>query len=447
MTLTPPRRPQTATLFVQVLALVVLSLFIAQAINVWVVLQLPRPKPEFYTAPEITQALLRGAEAPQSDDARPLVVTLEAKAPPIVQDARFFHRLRNQVAASLNVPPERIRVSDSDYADRRLIRDVRARLAKVGQSDVPFVIAPFQVSVQQPDGRWLTARPPRSRLPNVWQQRVILWYLITAAAMIPMVWLVSRRLSGSVAVFAEAAERLGRDPNAPPLQAKGPSEIRPAIDAFNEMQDRLRRYVVDRTAMAAAMAHDLRTPLTRLRFRIESAPPDVRDKMAADIDEMEAMISASLAYVRDQRRTAHTPMELSSLIESIVDDMAETGAPVTVDRADRVVLRADPMGLKRMATNLIENACKFGGSARCRVINEGGVALIQVEDDGAGIPEADLEKVFEPFYRGEPSRSRETGGSGLGLAAVRSIARAHGGDATVRNKPAGGLIAEVRLPL
>ncbi len=447
MTAAAPRRPQTATLFVQVLALVVLSLLLAQAINVWVVFQLPRPKPEFYTAAEISQALLRGPAPPRRHDTRTLVVTLDRRPPPGADEAIGFPRLRADLAAPLGVSPTRVRISDYDLADQRSIRDVRARLAKAGQTDAPFLIAPFRVSVQQADGRWLIARTPHSRMPTTWQQRVILWYLITAAAMIPMVWLVSRRLSSSVAVFAEAAERLGRDPNAPPLPSKGPSEIRPAIDAFNEMQDRLRRYVVDRTAMAAAMAHDLRTPLTRLRFRIESAPADVRDKMAADIDEMEAMISASLAYVRDQRRTAHTPMELSSLIESIVDDMAETGAPVTVDRADRVVLRGDPMGLKRMASNLIENACKFGGAARCRVIAEDGIALVEVEDDGPGIPDKDLERVFEPFYRGEPSRNRETGGSGLGLAAVRSIARAHGGDAVVRNRPGGGLLAQVRLPL
>ena len=212
------------------------------------------------------------------------------------------------------------------------------------------------------------------------------------------------------------------------------------------MQDRLRRYVIDRTAMAAAIAHDLRTPLTRLRFRVESAPPELQAKMTADIEEMEAMISASLAYARDSRgANQHTALELSSVLDSIVDDMAETGKTVTVERSERLVIGGDPMGLRRLVTNLIENACKFGGGCRTRVFAQDGCAIIQIEDDGPGVPEGDLERAFEPFYRGEPSRSRETGGSGLGLATVRTIARAHGGDVTLRNRPAPekGLIAEL----
>jgi signal transduction histidine kinase len=267
-------------------------------------------------------------------------------------------------------------------------------------------------------------------------------------AMAPVAWLFARRMSSSVALFAAAAERLGRDPNAPPLTVKGPREIVPAISAFNDMQDRIRRYVSDRTAMAAAVAHDLRTPLTRLRFRIEAAAPEARSKMAADIDEMEAMVAATLAYAKDAQGAAErTRLELSSLLESVVDDLTETGAQVSIDKAERVVITGDPMGLRRMLINLIENACKFGGGARTRLLTEPGWAMLEIEDDGPGIRDADLDRVFEPFYRAEPSRSRETGGSGLGLAAVRSIARLHGGDVLLRNRPKGGLTAQVRLPV
>jgi two-component system, OmpR family, sensor kinase len=170
--------------------------------------------------------------------------------------------------------------------------------------------------------------------------------------------------------------------------------------------------------------------------------------MAADIDEMEAMVAATMAYVRDASGVVeHTRLELSSLLESVVDDLAETGAQASIEHAERVVISGDPTALRRLLGNLIENACKFGGKARARLESQSDWAVATVEDDGPGIPEADLEKVFEPFYRGEPSRNRETGGSGLGLAAVRAIARLHGGDVTLSNLPGGGLCATVKLPL
>lgn len=200
--------------------------------------------------------------------------------------------------------------------------------------------------------------------------------------------------------------------------------------------------------MVGAIAHDLRTPLTRLRFRIEAAPEELRGKMSSDLDEMEAMISATLAFVRDATQASHrTKLELSSLLESLVDELAETGKQARVDHAEKVVLEGDPISLKRMFANLIENAIKYGGQARVRVYADGPSAVVEIEDDGPGVPVAELERVFEPFYRREPSRSRETGGIGLGLAVVRTVARAHGGDAELQNRKGGGLTARVRLPL
>jgi signal transduction histidine kinase len=249
--------------------------------------------------------------------------------------------------------------------------------------------------------------------------------------------------------MARAAERLGRDPQAPPLAVRGSSEIAIAAAAFNDMQEKLRRYVDDRTAMVGAVAHDLRTPLTRLRFRIEAAPEEQRAKMAADIEQMEQMISATLAFVRDASRPAErTPLELSSLLESLCDEMAETGADTDiVARGDKVVIDGDPMALRRLFTNLLENAVKFGTRARARVFRDDAFAVVEIADDGPGIPPADIERVFEPFYRREPSRSRQTGGIGLGLAVVRSIARGHGGDVILVNRNGGGLTARVQLPL
>ncbi|HEX2562037.1 ATP-binding protein, partial [Phenylobacterium sp.] len=264
----------------------------------------------------------------------------------------------------------------------------------------------------------------------------------------PIAYLFARRLSAPIRLFADAAERLGRDPRAPALSLKGSAEIAVAVRAFNEMQERLKRYVEDRTAMVGAIAHDLRTPLTRLRFRIESAPEDVRAKMAADIDQMEEMISAALTFVRDaSSHGERTALELSSLVESVADEMAETGAKTEVEQAEKVVLDGDPIALRRLVTNLFENAVKFGGQARARVFRTESAAVVEIDDDGPGIPPGETERVFEPFYRREPSRSRKTGGAGLGLAVVRSVARGHGGDVSLINRPGGGLTARVELPL
>jgi signal transduction histidine kinase len=200
--------------------------------------------------------------------------------------------------------------------------------------------------------------------------------------------------------------------------------------------------------MVGAIAHDLRTPLTRLRFRIEGLPEEQRIKMSADIDQMEAMISAALTFVRDTSQPAQRRrLELSSLLESLCDEMAETGAATEIETGDKVVLEGDPMALRRLFANLLDNAVKFGGRARARVSRVGATAVVEIDDDGPGIPPTDRERVFEPFYRREPSRSRNTGGAGLGLAIVRSIARGHGGDVDLVNRTGGGLTARVQLPL
>ncbi|MHB8530426.1 MAG: sensor histidine kinase, partial [Caulobacteraceae bacterium] len=207
-------------------------------------------------------------------------------------------------------------------------------------------------------------------------------------------------------------------------------------------------YVEDRTAMIGAVAHDLRTPLTRLRFRIEAAPEPLRARLESDIDEMEAMIAATLAFVQDAARARpHTKLEIASVVETVMDEAAETGADAAVEQADRVVVDGDPLALKRLIANLVNNALKFGSAARGRVFQDGSMAVVEVDDDGPGMAESEMERAFEPFRRLESSRSRDTGGIGLGLAVVRAIARSHGGDVTLHNRAGGGLRARVSLPL
>jgi signal transduction histidine kinase len=439
----------TAPLLVQLLTLTGLTLVAAWAMSALLLFLLPPPAPDFYRLGEIERAY-RGA-AQTFTERQPLKRLTLDKAPGPELEGRVIPEMRERIARDLGVPMTDVVVAGErgPLADRRVGRIIRDRAARAGMSDEEhFLIAPFQVGVRQADGRWLVIQPETPFGLSDWQQRVALWFTLSALAMLPIAWIFARRLSLPIRVFAEAAERLGRDPNAPPLALKGPAEVATAARAFNEMQERLRRYVEDRTAMVGAIAHDLRTPLTRLRFRIESLPEEQRAKYASDLDQMEEMITATLTFVRDATKAAErTPLELSSLVESLCDEMAETGAKTEVEPGEKVILEGDPMALRRLIANLLENAVKFGGRARARVFQYDGHAVVEIDDDGPGIPEKDTEKVFEPFYRREPSRSRQTGGIGLGLAVVRSIARGHGGDVNLINRVGGGLTARVQLPL
>jgi signal transduction histidine kinase len=200
--------------------------------------------------------------------------------------------------------------------------------------------------------------------------------------------------------------------------------------------------------MLAAIAHDLKTPLTRLRFRADAAPPELRDKLAADVAEMDAMIAAVLAYVRGaQDRAAWALIDLTALVQAAADDFADTGAKVTVGEMASARVRGDTLALRRLVANLLQNAVKFAGEAEVSVTTADGQARIEVADRGPGLDPAELEAAFEPFRRAEPSRSRDTGGVGLGLPIARAIAREHGGEVTLSNREGGGLAAEVGLPL
>jgi signal transduction histidine kinase len=311
----------------------------------------------------------------------------------------------------------------------------------------PVLFMPFYAAVQQPDGGWLELRADRPLFGEI-ASRLALWLLATTAIIAPIAFVLARRLTRPISSFALGAERLGQDPRAPRLEVTGPAEVQSAVRAFNGMQDKLRSYVEHRVRLVAAIAHDLRTPLTRLKIQIEALPDEVRPRAEREITLMDAMIESTLAFVKDadtlqDRHRLH----LLSLVESVADDLSDIGQDVDVEQGGDPVIEGDPLALRRLVTNLIDNAVKFGGKARCRVYVDGDTAVIQIDDDGPGIPDRDLERLFEPFVRGEESLYRETGGIGLGLSIVRTIAHAHGGVATLGNRLGGGLRAETRIPL
>lgn len=489
--------PGSAPLFVQALGLVIVTLVAAQLIAIAVVFNLPPPPPEVYRLSEITRAV-KGGVTVQPRDGRALLIRRHAGPIRGLVDNRRRAEFKAALAREIGVDPARIEM-DIDTGPRFFVRAQKRTFIQDlprerrlrdglggpggprgdndpgrpdapggpggpggppgdfggpprgqrldGPRDEPFIVGDFKLAIHQDNGRWTVIEPKPAIRFDTWQQRILLILVLSMLCVSPLAWLFARRLSGPISAFAGAAERLGRDPRAAPLELKGSAEVIAAANAFNMMQERLRRYVEDRTAMIGAVAHDLRTPLTRLRFRIEAVPDDVRAKLASDIDQMEAMIAATMAFVRDTTRPAErTRLELASLLESIIDEAAETGGQASVELGEKIVIDGDPVALRRLLTNLVENGLKYGGAVQGRVRAEGRLAVIEIDDNGPGIVPAELDRVFEPFFRSEPSRNRETGGIGLGLAVVRSVARAHGGDVTLHNRPEGGLRARVELP-
>ncbi|TCU55986.1 signal transduction histidine kinase [Novosphingobium sp. PhB57] len=293
----------------------------------------------------------------------------------------------------------------------------------------PFIEGDFVAATRQPDGQWLAVAPRAEPFPNAWQKRVMLWFALSLAIISPLAWLFARRIVVPLKDFAQAAEQLGRDPSATILPLSGPAEIGRAANAFNQMRYRLRAFVDDRTAMVGAISHDLRTPLTRLRFRIEDVPDDQREGLLKEVTEMEAMISQVIAFIRD----ASTPgprkrVDFADLIAGSVADAQLVGGKVTIEHNLHIPVEVDPVGIRRLLGNLLENAIKYGDSAKVRVSLLDGEAVAEIVDAGPGIPEDEFDRAFEPFYRSETARKSGQNGTGLGLAVCRSIARAHGGD-------------------
>ena len=479
-------RLSSAPIFVQVLLLVVVSLVAAQVINLGVILLLPDPPPMGFTVDEAARALK--GEKVVTKQGQTLKVRLQQDEPNFRSDLPghepLMPLLTGMLARELAVPEDRVRtaVRPFDVRIRRMANSVELRGVKRKDDTQLFIsvappppevehlrdhrklhgdlmwqmrtrgighsllFPPFAAALKLPNGQWAVLEPTRPLL-SPWQVRTIVWFALSALLLAPLAWLIARRLARPIHTFAGAAERLGGDPNAPPLdETRGPAEVRAAAHAFNDMQEKLRRYVEERTSMVAAIAHDLRTPLTRMRFRIEGAPEEIRDKVAADIEQMDGMVSQALTFVRgDTVRGERVKLDLGALIQSVSDDLAEMGSEVTFG-GGKLVVEGDPIGLRRLVTNLVENAVKFGSRARVTLLREDGAALVRIDDDGPGLAEDEIERVFEPFQRADPSRSPATGGFGLGLSVARSIARAHGGEVSLANRDGGGLTATVRLP-
>ena len=306
----------------------------------------------------------------------------------------------------------------------------------------------FTVQIALTDGSWVTfdtfLSPESAQMPV----RVGLTLLILLGTVLLLSLVAVRWVTGPLSSLATAADELGADINRPPLQETGPVEVQRAARAFNTMQARLSRYIADRTRILAAMSHDLKTPITRLRLRSEMLDDEaLRGKFAKDLDEMESMVRQTLDFMRDERSVEPVQsVDLMAMLESLQTDYQDTGVAIEIEGSLAGPYPCRPRSLRRCLTNIVDNAIRYGGRAIIRADEVAERIAIRVLDEGPGIPDEQIEKAFEPFFRGEASRSRETGGTGLGLGIARNIARAHGGELSLRNRPEGGLEATLSLP-
>lgn len=434
-------------IFWQTLALVLASLIVSQAVSVALLLSLPAPRPDFNRLSDIAETLM-GHERDRSRRERALRVDMEAAAPvpgdSLTSDPGFTVRLADR----MGVDPARVLLfyepdQRASFPFRRGHVDNMQPMRRGEPLFFNRVIAAVQV-----DKGWRVVRTPSRSPVSPWQKRLILWFGISVLVLVPFVWFFARALARPIRRFSEAADRMGADPLAPAVPEEGPSELRTTARALNRMQERLGAYLAERTAMIGAIAHDLRTPLARIAFRIESAPEGVRDKVQEDIEQMRAMIAATIGFVRGATHVRELgSIDLAGLLTRLVEQEREVGRAVTAGPMAPLKILGDPVSLARLFQNLIDNGVAYGGAVLVSLSREGAKAVVHIADRGPGVPAETIERLFQPFERGDPSRSRATGGIGLGLTIARDIAREHGGTLILRNRAGGGMEAVCAFPI
>jgi two-component system OmpR family sensor kinase len=303
------------------------------------------------------------------------------------------------------------------------------------------------VSMRLEDGSWVDVTATRNIEPRTGLHQIALSTTIMVLGVIGVATFLIRQLTRSLRVLADAANRL--DPNAgfSPVEETGPSEVRTLSIAFNDMQKRVKRLVDDRTQMLAAISHDLKTPLTRMRLRSEDiADSELARAVTSDLAEMEAMIDGTLDFLRGEIISEATkPLDLMPLLSTICSDLTDAGYQVDLDAKRPCIIKGRRLSLKRALTNIIENAVKYGSQARVKLLCSQDGAEVRIEDEGPGIPEEEMEAVMRPFYRLETSRNKQTGGVGLGLSVARTVIGSHGGTLRLENGPEKGLVVSVTL--
>lgn len=447
----------------QLVILIVAALGVAQAISLWLFVDerslAIRAALGFEAAgraanvarlleeapPDLQASILRAANSP--------LVRFELSDAPSVTEPDHHHAapVEARVRALLGDSYDRdIRVQLDDI-DRPVmpLPNLSPRMAEMHRSMMRSQIATVELnlSIALSGGQWLNVGTRFERPPLQWPLFSTLTFALTAALILVTVcWFLVTRLTGPLRKLAGAAERLGRGEDAVPLPLVGPAEVKDLTRAFNQMQDRLTRYVADRTRVLAAVGHDLRSPLTALRVRAEMVDDDeTRESLIESIEEMQTMAEATLNFAEDLTGTEEPrSFDVAAFLADLVSDMPD---PPRIIGGPAVRARLRPVSFRRAIRNLVQNAVRYGEGAEIVWRTEEDNLVIEIRDSGPGIPPDRLEQVFDPFFRLEASRSLETGGHGLGLSIARSIVRAHGGDIHLANRRGGGLSAVLTVPM
>ena len=370
-----------------------------------------------------------------------------------------LEELRQAVTERLGSPAARVTIQaqpmdDPDWATTSIavvLADLPAVRVHVFADDFqqPIIIASqFHILVDLRDGTWLRVSKPYGKQAGVLRLRNV-GLLFGGLILIASISIIAARtMIRPLRELALAADRLGREREPTSVAHTGVSEIDAIGRSLNEMQRRLKRFVDDRTQMLAAISHDLRTPLTRLRLFAESVPDEMqRRQVLADVAEMDSMIKASLAFATDEiRREVHSRVDIAALLISLCDVMSDTGEQASYEGPDHAELPCQPIAIRRAFTNLIDNACKYGRRAQVVLRDTSQAIEVTIADSGPGIPAHQIELAFEPFQRLDSSRNRESGGVGLGLTIARDVIRGHGGEILLEANAPMGLLVRVILP-
>lgn len=304
-------------------------------------------------------------------------------------------------------------------------------------------------SVALPAGGWFLTPVPDPSPPEDRWLILGIWIAMIVVGSVAISWYAARRLSRPIELMEDAASRIGTDATLPPVPETGPAEVRATARALNQLSARLAHAMESRMRLVAAAGHDLRTPMTRMRLRAEFIEDDTeRAKWLADLEELDQIADSAIRLVREEAGgdTAE-PLRLDLLLRDTCAELAEIGQEITLESGEPVMVTAGPLALKRALRNLMVNAATHGGGGAIVLTKEAVVARITLSDEGPGIPDALIGRVFEPFFRVDPARQKAVPGAGLGLAIAREILGRFGGSLQIRNRPGGGLEQEITLPI
>jgi two-component system OmpR family sensor kinase len=442
-----------STLFRQTLLVLVGALVLAHLVSFFTFLLLPPREARAVTLSGVASQLADptcDSVIPELAQARKLELSRSPRAPLVPSDMRTDPMLHAQLARALGVADSAIRLGWDEGSEIQLDRPVDFSIDNREVRLPETVFLRQLVAARQWPGYWCVAEvPPRSWFSSRKFNVPLSVLMLSMAVLLPFAWVFARRLSRPMHEFATAADAIGRDEQAPLLEEQGPKEMRIAARALNAMQERIQEQLREREAMIAAIAHDLRTPLSRIAFRVEAASPTVSESVQRDIEQMNAMLTATLDFSREGKHARENQLiKLNALLLALAEDEQAIQHDVQfVGPTESIVVEGDEMQLNRLFQNLIDNALNFGGVAQLGLKREDDNAIVTVADNGPGIAADQVDAMFRPFKRGDPSRNRQTGGVGLGLSIARAIAHRHGAEIQVANRPEGGLLVTVTIPM